>query len=92
MYTYLACCFHAYNWGQGFEKWSEIAGGQSTALLDVFPMLRHLPDFLLPLRRYAKKLHEKEHDLYVGHYLAAKRRLKEGKAKVGVPLDAPYYL
>ncbi|KAI1125417.1 cytochrome P450 [Nemania abortiva] len=65
----------------GFEKWSELAGSQTAALLDVFPILRYLPDVFLPTKRYAKKLHEKEYDLYVGHYLTAKRKLKEGKAK-----------
>ncbi|KAI0868661.1 cytochrome P450 [Hypoxylon argillaceum] len=65
----------------GFEKWSELAGSQTAALLDVFPILRRLPDVFLPTKRYAKGLHKKEYDLYVGHYLTAKRKLKEGKAK-----------
>ncbi|KAI1146431.1 cytochrome P450 [Nemania diffusa] len=65
----------------GFEKWSELAGSQTAALLDVFPILRRLPDVFLPKKRYAKGLHKKEYDLYVGHYLTAKRKLKEGKAK-----------
>ncbi|KAI1748991.1 cytochrome P450 [Xylaria castorea] len=65
----------------GFEKWSELAGSQTAALLDVFPIFRKLPDALLPTKRYARKLHEKELDLYAGHYLAAKRKLKEGKSK-----------
>ncbi|KAI0451231.1 cytochrome P450 [Xylaria acuta] len=64
-----------------FEHWSELAGSQTAALLDVFPILRHLPDAFLPTKRYARKLHEKEFALYVGHYLTAKRKLKEGKAK-----------
>ncbi|KAI0522073.1 cytochrome P450 [Xylaria bambusicola] len=71
----------------GFEKWSEIAGSQSAALLDVFPILRHLPDFLLPAKKYARKLHEKEYDLFVGHYLTAKRKLKEGKSKPCICAD-----
>ncbi|KAI0906969.1 cytochrome P450 [Ustulina deusta] len=65
----------------GFEKWSEIAGSQSAAFLDVFPILRRLPDVFLPRKRYGKKLHKKEYDLYVGHYLTAKSKLKQGKAK-----------
>ncbi|KAJ8128204.1 hypothetical protein O1611_g5430 [Lasiodiplodia mahajangana] len=65
----------------GFEKWSEVAGSQTAAFLDVFPLLRHLPDIFLPFKRYAKKLYEKEYDLYIGQYLTAKRKLKEGKSK-----------
>ncbi|KAI0196404.1 cytochrome P450 [Astrocystis sublimbata] len=65
----------------GFEHWSEISGSQSAALLDVYPILRYLPDALLPQKRRAMKLHEKERGLYVGHYLDAKKRFKEGTAK-----------
>lgn len=48
----------------------------------MFPILRNLPDVFLPLRRYAKELHRKEYDLYIGHYLNTKKKLKEGTAKV----------
>ncbi|KAI1380627.1 cytochrome P450 [Hypoxylon crocopeplum] len=65
----------------GFQKFSEVTGSQSAALLDVFPVLRRLPDALLPMRRQAKELHRKESDLYVGHYLETKKKLREGKAK-----------
>ncbi|KAI8631713.1 cytochrome P450 [Xylariaceae sp. FL1651] len=65
----------------GFEKWSEVAGSQSSALLDIFPILRHLPDALVPMRRYSKALHRKEYELFVGHYLTAKKKLKDGTAK-----------
>ncbi|RYC55237.1 hypothetical protein CHU98_g10974 [Xylaria longipes] len=65
----------------GFEKWSELAGSQTAAFLDVFPVLRYLPDVFLPRKRYARTLHKEEFNLYVGHYLTAKRKLKEGKAK-----------
>ncbi|KAH8198291.1 hypothetical protein TruAng_007541 [Truncatella angustata] len=65
----------------GFEKWSEVMGSDTAAVLDVFPILQRLPDALLPMRRYAKKLHEKEYSLYIGHYLDTKQRLKEGKSK-----------
>ncbi|KAI0856011.1 cytochrome P450 [Xylaria cubensis] len=68
----------------GFEKWSELAGSQTAALLDVFPIFRYLPDAFLPTKRYARKLHEQELDLYAGHYLTAKRKLKEGKSKANI--------
>ena len=57
------------------------------ALLDLFPMLRALPDFALPLRRYAKQLHEKERELYVGHWLNVKNTIKNGTAKPCFCLD-----
>ncbi len=45
-------------------------------------MLRHLPDWVLPLRRYAKELHKEEFDLFVGHYRDTRDRLRAGVAKV----------
>lgn len=50
-------------------------------MLDVFPIIRRLPDVFLPMRRYAKKLHKEESRLYLGHYLETKKRLREGTAK-----------
>ncbi|OSS45047.1 hypothetical protein B5807_09229 [Epicoccum nigrum] len=65
----------------GFEKFCEVTGSQTAALLDVFPLLRKLPDWAVSMRRYAKKLHEKESDLYVGHWLNVKKAIKNGTAK-----------
>ncbi|KAI5922679.1 cytochrome P450 [Camillea tinctor] len=65
----------------GFEKFSEVCGSATASLLDLYPILRQLPDALLPLRRYVKELHRKESKLYVGHYLDTKKRLHEGTAK-----------
>ncbi|KAF2708823.1 cytochrome P450 [Pleomassaria siparia CBS 279.74] len=65
----------------GFEKFCEVTGTTTAAVLDVFPFLRFLPDFAVPLRKYAKELHYKERELYVGHYLNAKTALKNGTAK-----------
>ncbi|KAI0537942.1 cytochrome P450 [Xylaria digitata] len=71
----------------GFGKWSELAGSQTAAFLDVFPMLRRLPDALLPVRRYAKNLHKNELEMYLGHYLNAKRNLKGDKGKPCIASD-----
>ncbi|KAH9983676.1 cytochrome P450 [Xylariaceae sp. FL0662B] len=65
----------------GFERFCEVTGTQTAALLDVYPIFRYLPDALLPMRKYSKDLHRKEYDLYVGHYLETKRKLREGTAK-----------
>ncbi|KAF9694650.1 hypothetical protein EKO04_007644 [Ascochyta lentis] len=65
----------------GFEKFSEVTGSQTAAVLDVFPVLRKLPDWIFPLRQYAKKLHEKESELYVGHWMDVKKAIKNGSAK-----------
>ncbi|KAK7978325.1 hypothetical protein PG996_004368, partial [Apiospora saccharicola] len=64
-----------------FERFSEVFRSPLAALLDGFPVLRRLPDFLLPIRRYSRELHKKEYDLFVGHYLDTKKRVQEGTAK-----------
>ncbi|KAH7397323.1 cytochrome P450 [Pyrenochaeta sp. MPI-SDFR-AT-0127] len=71
----------------GFEKFSAITGTQTAALLDIFPILRVLPDFVLPLRRYAKELHKRESALYIGHWLDVKKTIKNGSAKPCFCLD-----
>ncbi|OAX81613.1 hypothetical protein ACJ72_04045 [Emergomyces africanus] len=65
----------------GFEKTSELLGSEAAALLDIFPILRALPDFMLPMRRYAKRLRKDENKLYVGHWMTAKNGFKHGTAK-----------
>ncbi|KAK5070698.1 hypothetical protein LTR24_010605 [Lithohypha guttulata] len=65
----------------GFEKFCEASSAGTAALVDFYPLLRSLPDLFLPLRSHAKKLHEKERELYIGHWLDVKKRIKDGTAK-----------
>ena len=53
----------------------------------MFPVLRGLPDWALPLRRYAKELHKKENELYMGHWLNVKKGIKSGTAKPCFSVD-----
>jgi hypothetical protein len=66
---------------QGFEKFCEVAGSSAAALLDVFPLLRMLPDCVLSAKRYAKELHQKESELYIGHWNKFKEDSQNGTAK-----------
>ncbi|KAK7755682.1 hypothetical protein SLS62_002293 [Diatrype stigma] len=70
-----------------FENFSEVVGHRTAALADIFPLIRYLPDVLLPLRRHAKELHRREVDLFVGLYRETKRKLKEGTAKPCICAD-----
>ncbi len=65
----------------GFEKWSEVVGSQTAALLDLYPILRMLPDFMLPARKHARRLFKNEKDLYVGHWMEAKEKAEAGALK-----------
>lgn len=67
---------------EGFEKFSKIMGTTSAAVLDVYPVLRNLPDALLPARKYAKHLHEEESKLFYGHWMTTKEKIKNGTAMV----------
>lgn len=55
---------------------------QTAAILDFFPLLRRLPDFLLPVIREGREIHRRELNLFQDHYLTTKQRLKDGTAKV----------
>ncbi|TPX18509.1 uncharacterized protein E0L32_011622 [Thyridium curvatum] len=66
---------------EGFEKFSLLTSTTTAQLVDLFPLLKKLPDALLPLRKYAKKLHEREKELYVGHWMNVKKAIKNGSAK-----------
>ncbi|KAK5239297.1 hypothetical protein LTS06_012838, partial [Exophiala xenobiotica] len=65
----------------GFEKWAEVTGSSSAQVLDLFPVLQRLPKFLVPNYRYAENLHKAEKALYVGHWVNAKRAIKDGTGK-----------
>ncbi|KAK4981121.1 hypothetical protein LTR66_001475 [Elasticomyces elasticus] len=63
-----------------FERFSELTGTQSAALLDVFPLLRNLPDILLPVKRYGREIHRREYKLFMEYYTTFKRKINEGTA------------
>ncbi|KAK5138503.1 hypothetical protein LTR08_000089 [Meristemomyces frigidus] len=60
----------------GFNEFAEINQTGTAALIDVFPLLRVLPDF--PTQRRAREMHRKEKALYLGHWLRAKTAIADG--------------
>ncbi|KAH7128216.1 cytochrome P450 [Dendryphion nanum] len=71
----------------GFAKFSETITSPASRIIDVIPVLRHLPDFLFPVKKLAKKLHEKELELFLGHWLNVKAAVKNGTANPCVCVD-----
>ncbi|KAJ5631511.1 cytochrome P450 oxidoreductase [Penicillium longicatenatum] len=65
---------------EGFEKWGELAGSSSAQLVDLYPFLQKLPDFLAPNVNYAKGLFTVERKSYVGHWMKSKQALDSGKS------------
>lgn len=62
----------------GFSEFAEINQTGAAALVDYYPILRRLPDFLLPAQKKAKMLHQAEKSLYRKHWLNAKDAIDKG--------------
>ncbi|KAH7383957.1 putative cytochrome P450 [Pyrenochaeta sp. MPI-SDFR-AT-0127] len=59
----------------------------TAAMLDLLPILRQLPDILLPIKKEGKKIHQNERKLFRNYYLETKEQLKVGRAKPCVCKD-----
>ncbi len=68
-----------------FEEFSELATGTTGSLLDVFPALRLLPEFLLPEIKRTKALFQRTREFLITQLMDVKRRMKEGTALVSDP-------
>jgi len=62
----------------GFSKFADINQTGVAALVDFFPLLRWLPDWVLRTQAHAKELHCEEKRLYLGHWLKAKEEIRAG--------------
>lgn len=62
----------------GFSEFAEINQTGTAGLVDFYPVLRRLPDFLLPTQKEAKRLHQVEKQLYLKHWMNAKKAIREG--------------
>ncbi|KAF2084769.1 putative cytochrome P450 [Saccharata proteae CBS 121410] len=63
---------------EGFSQFAVVTQTATAALVSFFPILRHLPDFLSPTQALAKKLHIRERELYLRHWIHAKDAAKKG--------------
>lgn len=62
----------------GFNEFAEINQTGTAALIDFFPMLRRLPEWVLPAQKKARELHKAERKLYLSHWLKAKQEIRDG--------------
>ncbi|KAF4624844.1 hypothetical protein G7Y89_g13323 [Cudoniella acicularis] len=72
---------------EGFDEFSVINQTGTAALIDFFPLLRKFPDWMIPTQAQARRMHEKEKNLYVGHWLIAKQSIQDGTAKPSFSAD-----
>jgi hypothetical protein len=63
---------------EGFEKFTELNQTGTAAMVDCFPVLRSLPDWILPVMREAWELHSKEKILYLKHWMKCKKEIENG--------------
>ncbi|KAK5116824.1 hypothetical protein LTR85_009084 [Meristemomyces frigidus] len=61
----------------GFEEFA-LASQLSSSLLDYYPILRKVPDFMNPMSRRAKALHKEELKLYKDYILRVRQRMQKG--------------
>ncbi|KAI1322617.1 cytochrome P450 [Xylariaceae sp. FL0255] len=64
---------------ESFDRWTGVL--RKAILFDLYPSLRHLPDFMVPLRKTAKAIQETESGFYLRHWHAAKEKIENGDAK-----------
>jgi hypothetical protein len=62
----------------GFSEFADINQTGTAALIDFYPLLRRLPDWILRTQKKAKDLHKVERELYLKHWMRAKAEIGEG--------------
>lgn len=63
------------------ETLAELVQSNAAALLEVFPVLRRLPEILLSIQKFAREQHKREMDLFMSLWLNVKQGMKDGTAK-----------
>lgn len=64
-----------------FESWNEMLSQVRAIVLDLYPLLRSLPDFLLPVKKDAQMIQEEEKSFYLGHFQSIKQKIRSGTAQ-----------
>ncbi len=72
---------------EGFNEFAVINQTGTAVLIDSFPLLRWLPNSILPTQAKARQLHKIEKELYLGHWLKAKNSIKDGTARPCLCVD-----
>lgn len=65
----------------GFPEFAEVNQAGVAAILDSFPLLTMLSDFILRLSRTAKELHNREKTLYLSHWLKVEEEVRDVTVK-----------
>lgn len=77
---------------KNFEEWGKLVTAGTAQLMDLYPILRNLPAFLIPEYRDAKRLSEKECALYMMNWMATKSKIIKGTCHVSFSVHVFEYL
>lgn len=61
---------------------SELASTTTAALFDGFPIIRHLPDLIVPVKKRALQTHSTDKAFHLKGWMEVKKRIRDGTAKV----------
>lgn len=70
---------------EGLRDFSKMADSAVASLLDGFPWLRHLPDFLIPAIKHARGIHLEEKAFYETSWIETKKEIESDVARVSQP-------
>ncbi|ORY71072.1 cytochrome P450 [Pseudomassariella vexata] len=70
-----------------FDRSSELIASRTAVMLDLLPILRMLPEFLIPVKKEGREIHRQERKLFRDLYLSAKQGIDKGTAKPCVCAD-----
>ncbi|KAK7739653.1 hypothetical protein SLS53_005620 [Cytospora paraplurivora] len=66
---------------ENMRAMSELTTTTAAALLDVFPIIRHLPSLIVPVKKRALQLHLKEKAFNLKGWMEIKQQIRDGTAK-----------
>jgi hypothetical protein len=70
---------------QTVEEWGKVSASGLAQVADLYPIIQKLPSFLAPRAvKDAEHVHKVGRELYTGHWLNAKQKLKDGTGLVCV--------
>lgn len=64
------------------DMWSQVVTSLMSNVINLYPIFKHVPESLIPMRRHARNLFKSNLDLYRSHWLEAKNAAQTGTLKV----------
>jgi hypothetical protein len=72
---------------ESLDRFEHLTQTSIAGLVDFFPILQGLPDFLMPMKAFATGIYDDQTELYVGHWLQVKSAIQAGTSKPCLSVD-----